>query len=358
MHLPLDWDMFQSPVSLRRERLLHRLQSLTAWHREHCVAYRAIVDAWPATESTAAVQDVVPPSLENLPWLPTRLFKRLELRSVAADAVARVLTSSGTSGAAVSRVLLDATTAAMQSRILVRTLEAVLGKRRLPVVLAEPAQNLSGGALSARGAGTLGVSLFGRSLQHLVDADGTWNITVLRDAARASRQGPVVVFGFTFMIWQLLEFLLASGERMDFGAQAVLLHTGGWKKLQALAVDGADFRHRVADVLGIRQVHDFYGMAEQTGSVFLACSEGHLHCSAYNHVVIRDPQTWATLPTGRLGIVQVLSALPQSYPGHSLLTEDLGRLLGDDGCPCGWSGPYFEVTGRVPGVQMRGCSNV
>ena len=43
--------------------------------------------------------------------------------------------------------------------------------------------------------------------------------------------------------------------------------------------------------------------------------------------------------------------------GHSLLTEDLGVLLGEDDCPCGRKGKYFKVTGRVPRAEVRGCSD-
>ena len=56
------------------------------------------------------------------------------------------------------------------------------------------------------------------------------------------------------------------------------------------------------------------------------------------------------------GVVQVVSALPRSYPGHSLLTEDLGDLLGEDDCRCGQLGRTFRVLGRVPKAELRGCS--
>jgi len=39
------------------------------------------------------------------------------------------------------------------------------------------------------------------------------------------------------------------------------------------------------------------------------------------------------------------------------LTEDLGRLLGEDDCPCGRKGRYFEVLGRLPKTEARGCSD-
>ena len=60
---------------------------------------------------------------------------------------------------------------------------------------------------------------------------------------------------------------------------------------------------------------------------------------------------------GEQGIVQVLSPLPGSYPGHSLLTEDTGVLLGEDDCPCGRLGKYFSIIGRIPRAEIRGCSD-
>ena len=52
-----------------------------------------------------------------------------------------------------------------------------------------------------------------------------------------------------------------------------------------------------------------------------------------------------------------MSLLPVSYPGHNILTEDIGILHGVDNCKCGRKGKYFSVLGRVEGTEMRGCSD-
>ena len=57
------------------------------------------------------------------------------------------------------------------------------------------------------------------------------------------------------------------------------------------------------------------------------------------------------------GIIQLLSVLPYSYPGHSLLTEDEGILLGEDDCSCGRLGKYFKIVGRLKNAEIRGCSD-
>ena len=49
--------------------------------------------------------------------------------------------------------------------------------------------------------------------------------------------------------------------------------------------------------------------------------------------------------------------MPKSYPGHSLLTEDIGTVFGEDDCLCGKLGKYFHVNGRMAKAEIRGCSD-
>jgi len=53
-----------------------------------------------------------------------------------------------------------------------------------------------------------------------------------------------------------------------------------------------------------------------------------------------------------------MSILPTSYPGHNILTEDLGKIIAEDGCKCGRKGKIFTVIGRVKNTEIRGCANV
>lgn len=55
--------------------------------------------------------------------------------------------------------------------------------------------------------------------------------------------------------------------------------------------------------------------------------------------------------------VQVISTIPESYPDHSILTEDVGCVLGEDDCPCGRKGKYLEIHGRIKNAEIRGCSD-
>ena len=98
-------------------------------------------------------------------------------------------------------------------------------------------------------------------------------------------------------------------------------------------------------------------MVEQTGSIFMECEHGFLHSPIFSDIIIRRSSDFELCEIGEKGIVQVLSTLPTSYPGHSLLTEDEGVLYGEDNCKCGRLGKYFKINGRLKNAELRGCSD-
>ena len=165
---------------------------------------------------------------------------------------------------------------------------------------------------------------------------------------------PFLIFGFTFMTWLYL-YQVATEAGLDL-SQGIMIHSGGWKKLTDQAIDNAEFRRRFAADTGLRRIHNFYGMVEQIGVVFLEGESGNsLYCPDFADVIIRDPVTWKEAPVGTPGVIEVLSTLPRSYPGHVLLTEDLGIVHGiDDG---DWPGKRFSILGRLPRAEARGCSD-
>ena len=56
------------------------------------------------------------------------------------------------------------------------------------------------------------------------------------------------------------------------------------------------------------------------------------------------------------GLVQLVSLLPFSYPGHSILTEDIGEIVNNK-CECSNNGTRFLVHGRIEKSETRGCSD-
>jgi len=154
----------------------------------------------------------------------------------------------------------------------------------------------------------------------------------------------------------LVQPLLKSGLRLSL-ARGILLHGGGWKKLQDQAIDNDQFKHILHDLAGLTRVVNYYGMVEQTGSLYLECENGHLHSPVFSDVIVRRVEDFEPAANGEEGVIEVLSMLPRSYPGHALLTEDRGIILGEDDCPCGRLGKYFHVHGRLAQAEVRGCSD-
>ena len=232
----------------------------------------------------------------------------------------------------------------------------VLGPSRLPMIVIDtPNVVKDRKSFSARGAGVLGMLSYGRKHFYALDDDMRLDVEGLRRFLAEFGQQPILLFGFTFMAWKYFYQQVAS-LNIDLSS-GVLIHSGGWKKLQDEAVSSKDFRSAFLRDTGLSRIHNFYGMVEQVGSVFLEAEDGTLRPPNYADVLIRDPDTWQLVPDGEPGVIQVLSILPTSYPGHSILTEDLGMIHGVADPATGWAGKRLEVLGRVPKTELRGCSD-
>ena len=108
----------------------------------------------------------------------------------------------------------------------------------------------------------------------------------------------------------------------------------------------------------LKNIYNYYGLVEQTGSIFIECKKcGCFVTSIFSDILIRDKH-FNILSNGKKGIIQLFSLLPTSYPGHSILTEDIGEIKGEDDCKCGLKGKYFLVHGRAKKSEIRGCSDV
>ena len=326
------------------------LAELTAHHAARCAQYGRIL---------AATSAAAPAGINDTPFLPVRLFKELDLKSIAPDQVFKTLTSSGTTGQVPSRIYLDTATAQAQARALAAITTNFIGKDRRPMLIIDhPGVVRDRTSFSARGAGILGMMTYGRAHAYaLNDEDMGLNLPAITAFAEAHAGKPIFAFGFTFMVWKyFLSALEAAGITLDFPG-SVLIHSGGWKKLEDEAVSNEHFKDVARKRVGFDFVHNFYGMVEQVGSVFMECEHGRLHAPGFADVVIRDPIDLRPASPGQEGIIQVVSAIPLSYPGHSLLTEDRGVLTGEDDCTCGRMGKTFRVLGRIPAAEMRGCSD-
>lgn len=333
--------------------LVDLLTQLHNHHRTNCKEYNKI--------STTLFHNKEIKHLEDVPYLPIQIFKNYNLKSISEDKIYKTLTSSGTTGSKTSKIYLDGYTSQLQTLALSKIFSHIIGTDdRLPMLIVDSKQVLKDKtSFSARGAGILGMSVFGKNHCYLLDERYEVDYETVNNFLTKFDHHKILIFGFTFMIWKYIiqdnYFLRYKSKELS---NSILVHSGGWKKMEEQSVDNKTFRSILTNKYGIKNIYNFYGMAEQVGSVFVENSDGYLYCPNYSDIIIRNPKDLSVCKNGEEGIVQVLSMLPHSYPGHSILTEDVGVCLGEDNNSNGWRGKYFKILGRIKQAELRGCSDV
>lgn len=308
-------------------------------------------------------------SLYDVPFLPTRMFKHFDLHTVSPDRLQRVLRSSSTTSQVASKVPLDKETIFSQSLALSSILQSYLGVERLPFIIFDhPGVSTVSGDLTARGAGVRGLSVCAKEcyfimLQELSgDLSVDWD--VLNFVSKKYSSQRVYGFGFTFIVWSVFinQFIQIrdkeASRRIDL-PNMLFLHSGGWKKLHQKLITKDNFDQSLVNALGLKShnVRDFYGLAEQGGLIFVDCEFGFKHVPNFASVRFLNPYTLVPVEPGETGMIQIFSALAASYYGQSILTEDLGRFIGVDDCPCGRKGERFLFHSRVEKTEVRGCGD-
>jgi len=304
--------------------------------------------------------------LTRVPFLPVSLFKRLSLESVPEQEVVRVLKSSATSSQTPSRVVLDRITRDRQMRTLAALMSAMMGSRRRPfVILDTPAAQGADMELSARVAGLRGYLMMASETHYALEArDGHLflNSDELEDLLSQLRrhQIPVCLIGYTYMLYQyVVTPLVRAGRRLQLPTGSMVLHFGGWKRLERQAVDRSRLNAEVEQVFAMDKprIYDVYGFTEQLGVIYPDDGNGVRKVPVYSEVIVRDPVTLESLPDGMPGLLEFVTPLPHSYPGVALLLDDIGRIVSRNSEQGGRYGTSFEVLGRARGTEIRGCGD-
>ncbi|MFX0072194.1 MAG: iron-containing alcohol dehydrogenase [Candidatus Hermodarchaeota archaeon] len=303
-------------------------------------------------------------NLYDIPPIPVSMFKSFDLKTCPESEISRILKSSATTTGIPSKIFINKETAFRQSRALISILKNFLGGKRRPVLVIDT-ENINlpnSDSLTARGAAIRGISNFAKKIVYVLDeVDGELhlNFDKLNKFCEEFSDQEIIVSGFTYIIWtHFVKEVMNAGIKLDI-PKMKLIHSGGWKKLTAQAVDKQTFSTTLADIFNTKSenIIDFYGMVEQLGVIFLDCEQGYKHVPDFAEVIISDFYSMKQTPIGQPGLIEILSLIPTSYPGQAIITEDMGELVGVDDCLCGRKGKYFRFLSRVERTETRGCGD-
>jgi hypothetical protein len=322
--------------------------ALFAFQFERCLPYRRFCEARGRTP--AGVR-----RWQDIPAVPTGAFKELALTSFPRERAVQVFRTSGTETAARGALLLD-TLAVYEASLRTSFQRGVLhdlapGARIAFHVLAPSASEAPDSSLShmfdtlIRDVGTARSS-------HWI-AGGALDVSrALRELEVACRADEAVaICGTAFAFVHLLEELDRRELRFALPRSARVMETGGFKG-RSRSVPRDELYRWIENRLGVppTRIVNQYGMTE-LGSQFydsVLCEPAAPRrklAPPWTRVRVLDPFAGDEVAHGELGRIAVLD-LANTGSVCALETADLGR--GIDG--------GFEVIGRDPGAEQRGCS--
>ena len=343
-------DPFGLSIKKKNSWFLINQKKLSLYHYKYSKNYKLISDN--IFKSISKVKKIA-----DLPFVHASLFKNFNLISRNNNQKISTFSSSGTTGTKQSKINLDPKTSFLQSKALSKIFSEIINKDKDIFFIENKNFLNSRESMSAKGAAIKGFSQLCNNKYFLLDKNNKINISILKDYLKKNENKEFIIFGFTSSIWFNLITEMKRQKIKLKKNQGIMIHGGGWKKMYKLRVNNNKFKNEIKSSLGLKQVYNYYGMMEQTGSVFLECEKGYFHCSIFSDILIRNSKLKLS-KINEAGLIQALSLLPLSYPGHNILTEDMGIIHGIDNCKCGKKGKYFTVLGRVPNAELRGCSDV
>jgi phenylacetate-coenzyme A ligase PaaK-like adenylate-forming protein len=326
---------------------LKNINQLTNFHYENSPEYKKILNFFKFKKKNFY-------SLEDLPFLPARLFKEVNLKSIPNNKIFKTLLSSGTSGSKPSKIYLDKENAINQRVALSKIFKTFVSEERVPMLIINKNIKFDVHKFNAKTAAIIGFSSFAKSIHYLINENEEIDYEILQDFLNKFSNKKFLIFGFTYDVYNFVINKLKKDINFE---NATLLHGGGWKKLESDKISNENFKKKLNDKCKIKKIINYYGLIEQVGSIFFECPNCNVFiCSDYSDILIRD-KNLNILKQGK-GFVQLLSLLPTSYPGHNILTEDIGEIVSENKCKCGIKGKNFKIYGRLKEAEIRGCSDV
>jgi len=319
---------------------------LFAFQFAHCEPYRRFCERRGATPERIG-------DWRAIPAVPTAAFKEVPLRCFPAERTVRTFRTSGTSGAARGELALD--TLELYEASLLPTLRRHLlpelppgGSARI-LALAPPPEEAPDSSLTHMFA--TAIAAFGAPGSGFFVEGGALCERELLRALEASGDGPCLLAGTAFAFVHLADALAARGARLALPSPVRIMETGGFKG-RSRELSREKLHAELTERLGVpgARIVNQYGMTELASQFYdstLAEPGAPLRKLGppWVRVAIVDPETDAAAAPGEPGSI-VVHDLANTGSIAAIRTADLGRRVADG----------FEVLGREPGAEERGCS--
>ena len=294
-------------------------------------------------------------SWREIPPVPTGAFKELALRAFPADRTCKVFRTSGTTDGRPGALHLD--TLAVYEASLLPTFERFVlpdlaPDARTGFAILAPSHGEAGESSLSHMFGTVLAKRGSPGSAFFVRGGKLAEEPLVKALRRAAESGePLAVCGTAFGFVHACELLAARGERIALPPGSRAMETGGFKGRARERTRG-ELYAEIAERLGIppARIVNQYGMTE-LGSQFydsaLADPSGPRRKLGppWARVRLLDPATGDDVPAGAPGMITIVD-LANTGSVLAVQTADLGRAAGDG----------FEVEGRAPGAEERGCS--
>lgn len=302
--------------------------------------------------------------LEDIPYVPIQLFKTYGFQTVSDKEIIDIRKSSSTSTGTPSVVSRDAIT--LERYKISRNLifdDFINDRNKIHICVGEDpisdlgvSRNLVNSLIAERAEQEKTYYLI-KDKEDMYKVDVDMFLEIYKYAGENNKSIGLIFGGTAIIYLYLIKPLMEKNIKLEY--PGYIAHGGGWKKLQDQEVSKEKFNKDLMQVLNCPEGHivDMYGFTE-SNSMFIDCEAGYKHVPVWNEVIIRDPVTMKPAKKGETGIVQILDALPYSYAGASLLTDDIGYISPEEYCPCGRKGTAFKILRRALGSEAKGCGDM
>ena len=351
--MKIDKLLNENPYSLSRDQKKNlfskKINELTRFHRIRCKEYKKIIDFF-------GFENKKNHELSNLPFLPVQIFKEFDLISTDKKNIVKILRSSGTSSTHTSKIFLDKKNSLEQVKALKIIVQYHIGTKRLPMLIIDKKSSIMNSKdFDAKKAAFFGFSIFGKDFFFLIKENGEIDYKGLNIFLKESNKS-FFIFGFTYPVYNILYNKLIKKNLKNNFSKGILIHGGGWKKMEKVSISNIKFKSDLRKKLNLKKIYNYYGLVEQTGSIFLECNCGYFLSTNFSEVLIRN-ENFELSKKSEKGFVQLISLLPSSYPGHNILTQDIGEIKDRKSCKCKLNGTRFVIHGRAKQAEVRGCSD-